>query len=274
MFVCPGNRASLNCSVEPVGASLQWSILCECGTETSGSCRDTCTPVLATTIVNTDDEVPNGTLCGTSQAITYENSFTVIRNQKSNDTMVPFSLLNVAVPLEFQQQNATRLCLECTSQSPRYLQILGVWVIIIVSFPLPFSITIGSPSPPRNFAYHPDYTTASDTVIAVNFTWSSDISPLQLNDDNDDLCIIIITDASGSTTIANRTSTTSFTTALEFNTTYSVTLYTSRCNNVLMSDSFITSITIDKGTIQLVEISHSEITCHHIPCSKLISILF
>ena len=126
LFVCPGRRVSLNCSVEPPRSAIQWRVWCECSADSSGSCRDTCSSLFPT-IVNTGDRDLTGRVCastGYDPAITYDNNFTVVRDQ-NNDTLVPFSVLSITVPQEFQQQNNTMLCLECSSQPFVHLQVLG-----------------------------------------------------------------------------------------------------------------------------------------------------
>ncbi len=106
-----------------------------------------------------------------------------------------------------------------------------------------------APSPPENFTSHPNYASATDVEIVVNFMWSSD-SSISLNHDDNSLLvhyIITIADVSGSRTTIDRLSNANFTATLEVNKTYSIMLYASRCNFTLMSDPFITNITIDKG---------------------------
>ena len=74
--------------------------------------------------------------------------------------------------------------------------------------------------------------------------WSSDVYPAELDDANDDY-MITISDANIS--ITNHSSTSSLRVTLQFNTTYLITLYTSRCNQTLMSEPYFTNVTIDKG---------------------------
>ena len=123
--MCPGRRVSLNCSVEPARSVIQWRIWCQCSADRSGSCRDTCTPMM-TTIVNTGDSFYHGNVCASAEynpAITYTNNFTTVSDQ-NNNIFVPFSMLSIYVPLDFQQLGTTRLCLQC-EDSYRNLQVLG-----------------------------------------------------------------------------------------------------------------------------------------------------
>lgn len=128
IYVCPGSRANLNCIVDPPGSIIQWSIWCECGNGgSSGSCQGTCSSQRPTTILHTESEIFNGSLCSNAEdtpAITYQLSFTTIRDEQ-NETLVPSSDLAIAVPLDLTKQNNTRLCFVCRSQSSRYVQILG-----------------------------------------------------------------------------------------------------------------------------------------------------
>ncbi len=122
LFVCPGRRVELNCSVEPLQSVIQWSIWCKCSSDSSGTCRETC-PCPMMSVVNTENEQHNGTLCASDEhnnSITYENSFSVVTDQ---NMLVPFSAVSIAVPMDFQQQ---RLCLECDSEMFRVdLQVPG-----------------------------------------------------------------------------------------------------------------------------------------------------
>ncbi len=114
----------LNCAVEPLQSIIQWSIWCKCSLDGTGTCREAC-PRMTMTTVNTFDEQHNDTLCASdehSNSITYENSFSVVTDQ-NNNMLVPFSVLSIAVPVDFKQQ---RLCLECESEMFRvHLQVPG-----------------------------------------------------------------------------------------------------------------------------------------------------
>lgn len=101
--------------------------------------------------------------------------------------------------------------------------------------------------------FHPDYVTASDFEVVVNFTWSYETSPSGHEIESEDLTVeyrIIITGIQDEpvnlTTHDHASIKTSFAVALEMNRTYSITLYASRCNHTLTSDPFVTNITIDK----------------------------
>ncbi len=126
MLVCPGRKVSLNCSQEPPRSIIQWKIWCQCRSGSNiESCRVTCNPMASAT-VNSRDELQHGNVCTEhTPAFTYEHSFTAVRDQ-DNNTLVPSSVLSIAVPPELQQQNNTRIiCLECNSQPYAYLQVLG-----------------------------------------------------------------------------------------------------------------------------------------------------
>ncbi len=56
---------------------------------------------------------------------------------------------------------------------------------------------------------------------------------------------VVITEANSSIILYNHnTSSTNFTARLQFNTTYSITLYASRCNHTLISDPLVMNVTI------------------------------
>ena len=251
LFVCPGTRVNLNCSVENPGSSIQWSIWCDCGVERNELRRDqTCTLCgMPTTIVNTNDNFHHGNVCQHSPAITYNNSFTTIIDQ--GDVFVSSSELGIAVPLGFQQQNTTALCINCEGQPFAYLQVLSEEKIKIGHINLPICIPVGVPSPPKNLTFHPDYYTTNEEVV-VNFTWASETS-----NNNEDLLveytitIAAIDEPVNATT--GYTSTTNFTATLELNVTYSITLYASRCNHSLTSNPFVTTIIIVEGMMYMFQ---------------------
>ena len=135
LYVCPGRRSvSFNCSVEPLQSNIQWEIWCQCSAD---RCRDTCTDpmTIVPTIVSTGNTSQSGTVCAQSPAITYKNNFTTV--MQDGNTNVPFSVLSIAVSLDFQQQSTTSLCLLCEDQVYRHLQVLGTgnkFQLMIYSF--------------------------------------------------------------------------------------------------------------------------------------------
>ena len=121
--MCPGTRVALNCPVEIPRSAIMWEIWCHCGVERD-ELRETCTPCgMSATAVNTNDDFRQGDACPPSTAITYSHSFTTIIDD--GDVFVPSSELSIAVPLGFQQQDTTALCINCDEQSFTYLQVLG-----------------------------------------------------------------------------------------------------------------------------------------------------
>ncbi len=87
-----------------------------------------------------------------------------------------------------------------------------------------------------NFTFHPNYATATESDIEVKLIWSSEVSELDSN--NDELVVdhtIVISDHNGFMT--NHTSKASnITVMLQFNTVYSIILYSSICGR--MSDPY------------------------------------
>ena len=103
----------------------------------------------------------------------------------------------------------------------------------------------GAPLPPRNFTFHPNYTTASDADILVNFEWSFETASSAASDEG--LIVefaVTLTDTTDFTNTTIHTSNTSLSATLEFHKTYSITLYASRCNHTLTSETVTSNITI------------------------------
>ena len=125
LFVCPGRRVSLNCTVEPARASIQWIIYCQCSVDRSISCGETCNP-MRMVITNTGDSFLNGTTMCTSamnnSSITYEHNVTTIMS--GNNVLVTSSVLTITIPQEYRQQSISALCLDCY-RSYRHLLVLG-----------------------------------------------------------------------------------------------------------------------------------------------------
>lgn len=84
--------------------------------------------------------------------------------------------------------------------------------------------------------------------IVVKFMWSSMTS---LSNDGvrnfNESYTLTLTDTTDWTSITIHTSNMSLNLILQFNKTYTITLYASLCNHTLTSNPFITNITIDRG---------------------------
>ena len=59
--------------------------------------------------------------------------------------------------------------------------------------------------------------------------------------------MVVIADVNSSI-VDDQTSSSNFTATLQFNTTYYISVYASRCNGTLISEPLNASITIEKGT--------------------------
>ena len=88
----------------------------------------------------------------------------------------------------------------------------------------------------------------------MDFLWSSELSVTNGGENEfiDEYTIIFFTDTTDSTNETYHTSNTSLTLRLEVNKTYSVILYASRCNRMLISDPFITNITIGIASLAIM----------------------
>ena len=104
---------------------------------------------------------------------------------------------------------------------------------------------LGLPSPPEHLTYHLDYNNSTDTSVIVTLMWSSSDGGLGGVSSSIEYTLLL-TDSSHNSLATHTTHTTNWTTSLQFNETYLVTLYSSTCDNTLISDNFTTNITIQE----------------------------
>lgn len=101
-----------------------------------------------------------------------------------------------------------------------------------------FLLSPGAPNSPSNFTYYPDYSTIANSRIDVDLMWlpSTAIDQMAIE------YVITISSVADRSTI--QTTHSSHRVTLDFNTTYSVELYASKCSQALMSTPIHQNITI------------------------------
>ena len=99
---------------------------------------------------------------------------------------------------------------------------------------------LGPPSSPENLTYHPTYTNITEAGVMVALMWPPNNGGLSVE------YTLLLTDSSHNSLTTHTTHTTNWTTSLQFNETYLVTLYASTCDHTLISDNFTTDINIQE----------------------------
>ena len=116
---------------------------------------------------------------------------------------------------------------------PTYLHRLNVFII-----------NLGMPLAPDDLTYLINYNKAMTTTdVNVTLMWSADAGGLRGVSVE---YTLLLTDSSHNSLTTHTTDATNWTTSLQFNETYLVTLYSSTCDHTLISDNITTNITIEE----------------------------